>query len=127
MTNSKPVVTDLRTFGCRVYARNPGKRPAKIDYHTSNGIFVGFAATTKNIYYIDDKTLNVKISTHATFDEAYFTSPPSKTPLAAQTLQYLGYSAFRDKYKNGRFKSKCEFTILMTTKDAAPPTLGKST
>ena len=68
MTNSKPDITDLRTFGCRVHAKNPGKRPAKIDHHTSNGIFVGFTVTTKNVYFIDDRTLNVKIGTHATLD-----------------------------------------------------------
>ena len=60
LTGIKPNITNLRTFGCRVFVRKPGDKPAKLDHHTSNGIFVGYTATTKNVYYIDDASLNVK-------------------------------------------------------------------
>ena len=50
-----------------------GKRPTKLDHHISNGTFVGYTATTKNMYYIDDATNTVKNGTHALFDEAHFT------------------------------------------------------
>ena len=121
LTGTKPDITNLRTFGCRVHAMKPGDRPAKLDHHTSNGIFVGYTATMKNIYYIDDKTGIVKIGVHAVFDEAHFIAPSSKTPLAAQTLQSLGYSAFRDEFKNGKFKNKHTLHLTLTHEDSVPP------
>ena len=50
ITGTQPDITNLRTFGCRVYVRKPGIKSAKLDQHTSYGIFVGDTATTKNIY-----------------------------------------------------------------------------
>ena len=122
LTGAKPNITNLRTFGCRVFVRKPNLKKAKLDYNTSNGIFVGYTATTKNIYYIDDATSIVKIGTHALFDEAHFTAPRDKQPLAAQALQSLGYSAFRDEFKNGKFKAKHALRITMIHKDAIAPT-----
>ena len=122
LTGAKPDITNLRTFGCRVFVRKPNLKKAKLDYNTSNGIFVGYTATTKNIYYIDDATSIVKIGTHALFDEAHFTAPRDKQPLAAQALQSLGYSAFRDEFKNGKFKAKHALRIKMVHKDAIAPT-----
>ena len=60
LTCVKPYITSLHIFGCRVYVRKPGIKKAKLDHHTSNGIFVGYTATTKNIYYIDNNTSIVK-------------------------------------------------------------------
>ena len=122
LTGSKPNITNLRTFGCRVFVRKPNIKKAKLDYNTSNGIFVGYTATTKNIYYIDDASSMVKIGTHALFDEAHFTAPRAKQPLAAQTLQTLGYSAFRDEFKNGKFKPKHALRITIIHQDAIAPT-----
>ena len=121
ITSVKPDLTNLRTFGCRVYVRKPGIKPAKMDNWSSNGIFVGYTSTTKNIYYIDDATNVVKIGVHALFDEAHFTSPRAKQPLAAQTLQVLGYSAFRDKFKNGVFTSKQKLKVTLVHNDAITP------
>ena len=75
----------------------------KLDNHTSNGIFFGYTATTKNIYYIDEAFNNMKIGTHSLFDETYFTVDTIKTPLAAQALQRLGCANFDNKYKHGTF------------------------
>ena len=75
MTGSKPNITNLRMFGCRVYVKKPEIKKAKLNHHTSNEIFVGYTATTKNIYYIDDTLSKVKIGVYTLFDEAYFTSP----------------------------------------------------
>ena len=47
ITGQQPDLTNLRTFGSRIYAKKPGKRPAKLDHHTSNGTFVGYTTTTK--------------------------------------------------------------------------------
>ena len=87
LIGSQTNITNLRIFGCRVFVRKPNIKKAKLDYNTSNGIFIGYTATTKNIYYIDDATSIVKIGTHVVFDETHFTAPRGKQPLAAQSLQ----------------------------------------
>jgi hypothetical protein len=74
-TGKQPSAKHLHIFGCRVIARNPGKRPAKLDNHASTGIFLGFAATKKNIYYQGINTKWIKTATHITFDESAQLSP----------------------------------------------------
>ena len=91
MTGNKPDLSNLKTFGCRIFSKQPGKRRTKLDHHTSTGIFLGFTATTKIARYLDEKTGKIKTSTHAIYDEACMTLPSSKVPLAAKTLQILGY------------------------------------
>jgi hypothetical protein len=46
-TAKRPSARHLRIFGCPVIVKNPGKRPAKLDTHTSAGIFLGYTATEK--------------------------------------------------------------------------------
>lgn len=58
-TGKKPNLKHVRLFGCPVTVRNPGRRPAKLDIHATTGIFLGFTATNKNIYYIDNTTKKV--------------------------------------------------------------------
>ena len=94
LTGVKPDITSLRIFGCRVYVRKSEIKKIKLDHHTSNGIFVGYTATTKNIYYINDNTYIVKDGCHSLFDEVHFTVPRDQAPLAAQSLQFLVCSAF---------------------------------
>ena len=101
LTGHTPKITHVRTFRCRVYLKYPGNKKEKLDHHSSNGIFVDYTATMKNIYYIDDRTANVKIGVRVLFDEEHFTAPIVKQPIAAQVLQLLGYSAFRDEFQNG--------------------------
>ena len=127
ITGTKPNITNLRTFGCRVFVRKLGIKPAKLHHHTSNGIFVGYTSTTKHIYYIDDKTLVVKNVVHTLFDEAHLTAPRDQTPIAAQALQSLGYSAFCDEFNNGKFKSKHKFRIKLIGKNAKPPERSNTT
>jgi hypothetical protein len=50
LTGRKPTSESFRVFGCNVFVKKPGKRPHKLDYHTSTGKFLGFTATNKNIY-----------------------------------------------------------------------------
>jgi dUTP pyrophosphatase len=92
MTGNKPDLSGLRIFGCRIFARRPGQPQTKLDHHTSTGIFLGFTATNKNARYIDENTGTIKVGTHIIYDEACMTLPSHKTPIAAQTLQILGYS-----------------------------------
>ena len=63
-TGNQPDLSNLRIFGSRLYARKPGRRPFKLDHHTSGGYFLGFTATGKNVQYIDEKSGRVKTSTH---------------------------------------------------------------
>ena len=90
-TGMKPDLSHMRVFGCKVYAKNPGKRRFKLDNNTSQGYFLGYTAISKNINYIDLHSGNVKLATHVIFDEAHMTTPAKYTPVAAQTLQRLGY------------------------------------
>lgn len=90
-TGTRPDLSLLRIFGSRVYVCDTGLKKVKLDYHTRIGVFLCFSATQKNIYYLDDDTGKVKQGRHALFDEAHFTVPAAKAPLAAQTLQRLGY------------------------------------
>ena len=69
VTGQLPDLRLLRTFGCRVYARPPGKRPAKLALHCDKGIFLGYSKTMKNILYYDLATKNIKLASHARFDE----------------------------------------------------------
>jgi deoxyuridine 5'-triphosphate nucleotidohydrolase len=90
-TGKRPNLSNARIFGSRVYARKPGRSPAKLDNHTSEGTFLCFTATQKNVFYIDDSTGAVKTGQHVMFDEAHMTVPAGRAPLAAQALQRLGY------------------------------------
>ena len=74
--------TAFRTFGCRVWVRPPGRRPAKLVPNSRKGIFLGFLPnTTKNIIWFDPETQRVKIAKHARFDEGMNDLPmDSATP-----------------------------------------------
>ena len=90
-TGKRPNLSRLRIFGSRVYAKKSGDRPAKLDHHAAEGIFLCFSATDSNIYFIDDNTGKVKVGQHVVFDEAHMTVPAGHAPLAAEALQRLGY------------------------------------
>ena len=93
LTGKRPDVSRLRIFGARVCARMPGadKFP-KLDHKNTNGIFLGYTATDKNIYFEDDITGRILISKHVLFDEAHLSIPSNSTPLGAQALHRTGYS-----------------------------------
>jgi dUTP pyrophosphatase len=90
-TGHKPDLSRMRIFGSRIRAKKPGRRPAKLDSHSDSGIFLGFGATPSNGYFIDDATGQVKLGTHLIFDEAHMSVPARKAPIAAESLQRLGY------------------------------------
>jgi len=46
----KPDLSHLRVFGSLLTTRIPGDRPAKLDRHTYDGIFLGYEGSTKNVY-----------------------------------------------------------------------------
>ena len=95
-TGCQPDLTNLKIFGSRVYSKKPGKRPFKLDRHSDTGIFLGYTATDRNVIYIDIETARIKTATYVIFDEAHFTTEAGKAPIAAQTLQRLGYYVKED-------------------------------
>jgi hypothetical protein len=79
---------DLRTFGCRVWIRPPGKRKGKLQPHAHKGIFLGYLEhTLKNILWFDLETKLVKIAFHARFDEGMNDLPAPLVPPNVQHLQ----------------------------------------
>ena len=95
-TGTKPDMHNFKIFGSKVYAKKPGKRPFKLDHHTASGYFLGYTATDKNVVYIDSQSGKVKTATHVIFDEAHMSNRSGTAPLAAQTLQRLGYYSRED-------------------------------
>jgi len=89
-SGKKPDVSRLRIFGSPVIVRLPGPRPAKLDHHTTHGVFLGYTATDYNIHYQDYKTKRIKIATHVTFDEAGYTLPPKERSFGMMELQEIG-------------------------------------
>ena len=105
LTGTKPNVSKLRVFGSRVCARIPGaSKFPKLDQKNTNGIFLGYTATDNNIYFEDDTTNKVLISTHVLFDEAHLSVPQSMAPIASQALQRSGYTPENDTPKPIKFK-----------------------
>jgi len=92
-TGKRPSARELRIFGCHIIAKQPGKRPTKLDSHTCTGRFLGYMATDKNMYYRDDQTHRIKITTYCTFDEGGMTVPPAEQPPSAKALQQHGYQS----------------------------------
>jgi hypothetical protein len=70
-SGSRPDLSLLRVFGCRVYAlpARP-RRPDKLVSDARVGIFLGYASTMKNTLYFDTVTETVKSAQHVAFDEA---------------------------------------------------------
>ena len=54
---------------------------------------------TKNVYFIDDKSSNVKVGTHALFDGPHFTIDYTIVLIVDQTLQRLGYTNFDNEFR----------------------------
>lgn len=89
-TGTQPDATHMLVFGCPVIVKLRGQKRAKLDKHTSHGIFLGFTATDHNVYYQDYATGRIKIATHVTFDEAGFTLPTSELSPGMKILQQVG-------------------------------------
>ena len=87
-------------FGSRIIAKNPGSRSAKLDDHTSGGIFLHHTSTTSISKCIDEKTGREKVTSHITFDEADFSC--TRKPLGSTTLINSGIKA-----KNGDTTHDC--------------------
>jgi dUTP pyrophosphatase len=89
-TGRRPDAKYLRIFGCPIITKLSGKRPAKLDSHTATGIFLGYTATDKNVYYQDTILKKIKVTTHVIFDEAGFTVPKLQLTPIQEALQHAG-------------------------------------
>ena len=74
-------IHNLKTFGCRVWVRPPGKRKTKLIPNSRKGIFLGYVPyTMRNMLWFDPETSRVKIANHARYDEGYNDLPASQIP-----------------------------------------------
>jgi len=84
LTGIKPNLSNLKVWGCRVVVKQPIIKKAKLDDISTQGIFLRYTATPKNIVYLDLETNREKITTDVVFDEANFitgsTNPGGGSP-----------------------------------------------
>ena len=92
ITGRRPNVRDIKIFGSRVVAKKTGHRSAKLDDHTSRGIFLHHTATTSISKYLDNTTKREKITSHLEYDEAHYTIRDQDRPIGAKALLNHGYN-----------------------------------
>ena len=68
----KPDLSFLKLFGLRVCIKRTGDQRSKLDPHDFRGIFIGYALTDQNIFYLDIDSGLVKRSHHAQFDKTWY-------------------------------------------------------
>ena len=84
-------MTHLRIFGSLVNVKSNTKRYMKLDTISSQGLFMTYSGTHKNVYVVDNDGLNERLTTHLTYDEAHMSSSKQNLPPMAVTLQQRGY------------------------------------
>jgi hypothetical protein len=85
----QPDVAQIRTFGCQVYVRPPGKCPSKLEPHVNEGTYLGPTATFTQAHYQDHRTLKFKTSAHVRYDEG-MNGSATPTPNSHQLHTALG-------------------------------------
>ena len=86
-TNRRPDLSHLRVFGSHVTVKQPRVRRTKLDEdHTTTGIFLGFTATNRNIWFEDSTTGELKNARHVIFDEAHY-SADNRPPYAKKLME----------------------------------------
>jgi dUTP pyrophosphatase len=123
-TGNRPSAKELRIFGCHIISKQPGKRPTKLDSHTCTGRFLGYTATDKNVYFRDDQTHRIKITTYCTFDEGGMTVPPAEQPPSAKALQLHGYKTQQERESEPESEDLAELNIQLLSSDAKIPARG---
>ena len=88
LTGRKPNLKHLKIFGSRVIAKKPGQRRARLDDHTSSGIFLHHTSSTSISKYLDENTNREKIASHLEYDEAHYTT--QHKPMGAKHLIDVG-------------------------------------
>ena len=91
MFKTKPELSHLRIFSALVNTKSNAKQYMKLDTMTSQGIFMTYSGTNKNVYVVNEDDTNERLSTHLTYDEAHMSSHKQDLPPIAITLQQRGY------------------------------------
>ena len=65
----KPKISYLRVFGCKCYILNTKDNLGKFDAKTDEGIFLGYATSSKSYRVFNKRSLVVEESMHIVFDE----------------------------------------------------------
>jgi len=87
-TGRQPDLTHLKVFGSHVTVKQPRVRRSKLDTSfTTTGIFLGFTATDRTIWFEDAIENRHATPRHAIFNEAHYT--PNNHPSYAQELMNL--------------------------------------
>ena len=63
----------------------------KLDTMSSQGIFMTYSGTDKNVYVVNQDGTNERLTTHVSYDEAHMSSNKPTLPPMAITLQQKGY------------------------------------
>ena len=80
-TGEKDNLKFLKTWGCRVWIRQPGIQARRFKDKARKGIFLGYVPfTTRNILYFDEESERVKVATHCLFDEGFNNLPIEALP-----------------------------------------------
>ena len=116
LTGTKPNLSHLKVWGCRVTVKQPQPRSAKLDSIAYEGIFLRYTATNKNIVYMDIETHQEKIGSNVSFDEANFIAG-STNPGAKALIQ----AGIKEK-KHPSEVSKEQFQIVQKHPKAILPT-----
>ena len=81
---------NLKTFGCRIHGRPPGICSKRFKDDTQQGIFLGYVPHTDRLFtWYDEGTHQVKIATHAMFDEGFNDLPINTLPPNCQHILCL--------------------------------------
>ena len=84
----KDNLSSLRTFGCRIWVRPPGRLTSKFTSRSLKGIFLGYLPnTTKNVVWYDVNTKKIKYASHVRFDEGMNDLPVADIPPNVHHLQ----------------------------------------
>ena len=71
LTGHRPNLRRLRTWGCRIYAKDKDDRGNKLDFNITDGKFLGFAGTTQNYIFVDRASDRIRVSPHIRCDETH--------------------------------------------------------
>lgn len=84
-------LTGLKIFGSKYYYKHTKKNQKSLDIAAEAGTFLGYTSTTKNVYVKDDKTQQIHMVLHKSFDKAHMTTPSDTIPPMVQTLQSASF------------------------------------
>jgi hypothetical protein len=85
-TRHKPSVAHMRPFGCKVFTHIPKELRKKLSPKSREGIFLGYADTTKGYRIWDIEKQQVILSRDVLFDENKFVSSTTSEPLKVSIL-----------------------------------------